>query len=85
MTEPFEIYHQLVAESFWDAERKKIRVRLAANQIFEEGLLVECSKKMRESHPVGTRFKLRVKLTNRDGGGKFLYSHHSWPYELIDN
>ena len=44
---------------------------------------VECSKAMRYSHPVGTKFKITAKLTDRLGGTKFLYTNHNWKYEVI--
>ena len=37
-----------------------------------------------EIHPVGTRFRLRVKLTDRQSGGEFLYSYFGWPVEVVE-
>jgi hypothetical protein len=33
--------------------------------------------------PVGTRFRLRVKLTDREGGDEFLYSYHGWKVDIL--
>ncbi len=38
---------------------------------------------MVRNYPVGTRFKVKVKLTDREGGGEFLYSHHSWKFDVL--
>lgn len=34
-------------------------------------------------YPVGTKFKIRAKLTDREGGGDYLYSHFKWPVEVL--
>lgn len=52
---------------------------------FPTYLRVECSKDLMNPriHPVGTRFRLRVKLTDREGGNEFLYSYFGWPVEVL--
>jgi len=45
---------------------------------------VECSKTLSKDYPVGTRFKIRAKITTREGGTPFIYSHYSWPYEKVN-
>ncbi|WP_214650440.1 hypothetical protein, partial [Vibrio anguillarum] len=48
-------------------------------------LLTECSKKLFNDYPVGTKFKLKAKLTDREGEGMFLYSYYRWqPLEIIE-
>jgi hypothetical protein len=46
-------------------------------------MVVECSKHMRYAHPVGTRFRVYAKETSREGSPPFLYTHFSWPYEVV--
>jgi hypothetical protein len=48
-------------------------------------LRVECSKKMIDPavHPIGTRFRIWAKLTDREGGGQFLYTSWRWGYEVV--
>lgn len=49
-------------------------------------LLTECSKKLFHDYPIGTKFKLKVKLTDREGEGEgmFLYSYYRWaPIEIL--
>jgi hypothetical protein len=75
-------YHTIKVESFQDGG--KIRVRPLPNQSpFETHMVIECSKVMR-SYPIGTRFKIRAKITDREGGNPFIYSHYSWPFEVFD-
>jgi hypothetical protein len=40
---------------------------------------------MRRKYPVGTRFRIYAKLTDKEGGGRFLHSHHNWPYEVLQD
>jgi hypothetical protein len=35
-------------------------------------------------HPVGTKFRIYAKETDREGSPPFLYTHFSWPYEVLD-
>lgn len=63
--------------------RNWVRARPLAGQGFDTGINVECSTGMRMSHPVGTIFKIRAKITDREGGGMFLYTSHNWKYEIL--
>jgi hypothetical protein len=44
---------------------------------------VECSRDMRTRFPIGTRFRIFAKETAREDGNPFLYTHHSWPYDVV--
>lgn len=46
---------------------------------------VECSARMRNGHPVGTRFRIKAKVTDREGGTDFLYTHYKWPYQVVSS
>lgn len=59
-----------------------VRARPLAGQELSTELNVECSSTMRESHPVGTIFRIRAEQTDREGT-PFLFSHHSWPYTIV--
>ncbi len=58
-------------------------VRPVEGQGYAPGARVRCSKVMRFSQPLGTRFLIYAKATDREGGRDFLSSHHSWDYEII--
>jgi hypothetical protein len=47
--------------------------------------MVECSKELVDTmrYPVGTKFRLKVKLTDRGGGGEYLFSSYKWSYNVI--
>ncbi|SPU42441.1 hypothetical protein [Brevundimonas diminuta] len=34
-------------------------------------------------YKVGTIFRIKAKLTDREGGGKFLYSSWRWPFDVV--
>ncbi len=80
-------YSEIVVESFMPANTAglhgSVHIRPVAGQRYSRNLFVECSKKLSEDFPVGTRFRIRAKLTNRNGGRRFLYSYHGWPFEVV--
>jgi hypothetical protein len=84
-----EPYVYVVVESYYPASTAglhgPIHVRPVEGQPFPTHLHVECSKALVDptKHPVGTRFKIRAKLTDRLGGGEFLYSYFGWDYEVL--
>lgn len=61
----------------------KIHVRPLRVQGFPLNLHVECSRAIRKDYPVGTRFRILAKLTDRKGGGEFLYFSYQWTYEVL--
>ena len=87
MAKPTEVYHVIVVESYRPTDTSglhgPIHIRPAPDQIFPQSLQVECSKKLSRGYPVGTRFHLRVKITDRENGGEFLYSYHGWPVRVL--
>jgi len=60
-----------------------VRVSPLPGQGISYKIKVECSRSMRKEHPIGTLFKLKARLTNREGGTPFLYSRHDWEYEVV--
>ena len=62
--------------------RSKLQVRPLHGQGVDVNLNIECARKLREDYPVGTRFRLRVQLTDMDGTS-FLYSYFGWPVEVL--
>lgn len=47
-------------------------------------LLTECIRKLFNDFPVGTRFRLKVKLTDHQGSGMFFYTYFGWkPLEVV--
>ena len=51
-------------------------------QGLDTSLKVECSKVMRSSHPIGSKFLIEAKVTEAYGT-KFLYSHHNWGWKVL--
>ncbi|MBU4182686.1 MAG: hypothetical protein KJ565_13435 [Gammaproteobacteria bacterium] len=77
----------VIVETFYsggESSSAKVRVRPVAGQGFPTSMRVECSRAMRESAPVGARFRLLVKQTSREGGVPFLYSNPNDKWEKVD-
>jgi hypothetical protein len=88
MAKPDEPYRQVLVESFRPASTSglhgKIHVRpLPGQEGIPPTLQVECSKELSTKYPVGTQFELTAKLTDREGGGEYIYSSFRWAYKVL--
>lgn len=79
MAKPTEPTFQIVIETIF--EGGSIRARPVAAEGYPPQTRVRCSKPMRYSRPVGSKFRVHAKLSDRDGGKEFLTSWHGWDYE----
>lgn len=84
-----EPYQQVLVESYEPAVRTglhgPIHVRPCEGQGYPVDLHVSCSSdlKDRQRHEVGTKFRIQAKLTDRKGGGEYLFSDYRWPYVVV--
>lgn len=72
-------------ENLGEPAAERIRARPIPGQGLDTSMKVECSNGMRTRYPVGSKLKIRAKITNREGGTDFLYTHYSWPYERVND
>jgi hypothetical protein len=61
-----------------------VHVRPVPGQQFPVDMEVECSRALRTKHPVGTVFRIKAKLAEHEAGTSYLFSHHRWRYELVE-
>ena len=60
-------YENIECESFKDPETGRIRVRPLEGQGLPTKIVIECSKAIREAHPIGTKFEAEnVKVCIKD-------------------
>lgn len=87
MAKANEQYQYVLVESYRPSSTSglhgDVHIRPSAGQGFPTSLHVECSKDLVRNYPVGTKFKIRAKLTDRLGSGDFLYSYFGWKYEVV--
>ena len=80
-------YKEVIVETFNPTSTSglhgAVHVRPAPDQPFPQTMLVECSHRLITDYPVGTRFRIRAKITDEEGGRPFLYSYHGWPFESV--
>ena len=79
-------YVEVIIETYssiGEGSSASIRARPVAGQGYPTTMKVECSKGMRYSHPVGTKFKITAKITDKEGGTAFLYTNYNWKYDVI--
>jgi hypothetical protein len=82
-------YQHILVESFIPLDTSgrhgSVHIRPLPNQeSFKTSMFVECSKELSIKYPVGTKFNIKAKITRREGGTEFIYSHYSWPYIVIE-
>lgn len=81
-------YEYIIVESYKPKKTSglhgEIHIKPVAGQDpFTENMHVECSKKLSREYPVGSKFKIKAKITDKEGGTPFVYSHYSWPFEVL--
>ena len=78
-------YRQVVVESFIvpnsAGKHGPVQIRPIQGQAYSSTLSVQCSRRLTDTDrfPLGTRFLLLAKLTDRLGGTPFLYAYHGDP------
>ena len=82
-------YRTVIVESFvpsgTSGRHGVVHIRPVSGQVYLPTLFVECSKRLMDSrrYPIGTKFKLQAKLTDRQGGTPFLYAYHGDPDVVV--
>lgn len=81
-------YHLIVVESFYpvniSGRHGKVHVRPVAGQpLFPQNLFVQCSRTLVENFPVGTKFRIKAKLSSKQGT-PFISSSFHWAYEVVN-
>ena len=87
MGKPTEPTVQIVVETYPESGgglHGDRHVRPVDGQGYPPGTRVRCSKPMRFSAPLGSKFLIYAKLTDKKGGRDFLSSHHSWDWVLVE-
>jgi len=74
-------FYGVFGELIIDPDTNRLRVITIPGQIIPEGLFIECSKAIRESHPLGTIFKIDVGVSRKPIGR--LYLHSLKKHELL--
>jgi hypothetical protein len=85
---PDEPYYTLVVETYYESGsglHGDEHVRCVEGQPFPSSLRIRSPKEMRRRYPVGTRFQIYAKLTDKEGGSPFLHTHHNWPYVVLND
>lgn len=88
MALPDEPFFELLVETF-DSGRVSgrhgtLHVRAVEGQGWGTDLVVECNREMRALYPVGSRFIITAKLSDRKGGGQYLKSPPPRTYTAVD-
>lgn len=76
-------YRQVAVES--RLIKGVVRIRPVPGQAYAPTLSVQCSRRLCDTalYPLGTRFLLLAKMTDRLGGTPFLYAYHGDPDQVL--
>ena len=84
-----EVYQNIIVESVRcnnGVQHGDIHIcPLPGQYPFTPDMFVECSNSMKRDYPVGTKFRIRAKITSKEGGTPFIYSHYTWPFEVLND
>jgi hypothetical protein len=86
MGKPQEPYIRIVVETYRESGsglHGDIHVRPIAGQQVSQNLRVRFPKALRFAHPIGTRFLVYAKLTDKEGGSDFVHTNHAWDVEVL--
>ena len=83
------LYKYIIVESVrckFNGQRGDVHLRPIPGQYpYTPDMFVECPSSMKRDYPVGTKFRIRAKITDRDGGTSFIYTHYTWPFEVLND
>ncbi|NRR29863.1 hypothetical protein HSX11_06655 [Oxalobacteraceae bacterium] len=76
-------YRQVAVQSV--ARSGKVEIHPVPGQAFSPELAVQCSRQLSDTslYPLGSRFLLDAKLTDRLGGTPYLYAYHGDPVQAL--
>ncbi len=89
MAKPNEPHKFYYVESYdianTSGRRGKRHIRPCNWQGIPSDMLVRCPNELKTGYPLGTKFKIWAKLTDKQGGPDFLSSWHGYEYFVIDD
>ena len=83
MAKTLEPYRYVIVESYRERGsglHGDVHIRPIVSEGLPLGIRVECAKSLSRDYPVGTKFRIKAKLTDREDGGEFLYSYFGWKF-----
>lgn len=81
-------YDFIIVESFIPTDSTGrhglIHIRpIPGQEPFETNMFVQCSKELTNDFPLGTKFRIKAKITNKEGGTPYISSHYTWSYIVL--
>jgi len=83
-------YDYIIVESFITKDTTGrhglIHIRpIPGQEPFMTNMFVECSKELTNEHvySIGTKFRIKAKITNKEGGTPYIYSHYTWNFIVL--
>jgi hypothetical protein len=83
---PDEPYVWLIVETYRERGsglHGDIHVRPIPGQVVPPSYRVRFPKAPRRAYKLGQRFRVPAKITDKEGGNKFVHTNHAWDYVVI--
>lgn len=80
---PYKDYIVTTVKSKGGGSSANLRVVPVKGQGLDTNMKVRCSRKMRDLYDIGTLFRIKAKITDREGGTPFLDCTRDWAYEVV--
>lgn len=84
-----DFYSYIIVESVHcklNGQHGNIHLRPLPGQYpYTPDMFVESPNSMKLDYPVGTRFKVRAKIIHKASGTSFIYTHYTWPFEVLND
>ncbi|RYY49292.1 MAG: hypothetical protein EOO06_07635 [Chitinophagaceae bacterium] len=81
-------YSEVIVESFipqnTSGQHGLIHIRpIPGQDPFLPDMMVECSKDLSYKYEIGTKFRIKAKITSKEDGKPFIYSYYRWTYTVL--
>lgn len=83
LEQPFDLEVESFLPSSTAGRHGAVHVRPVGGQGVSTKLNVECPDAMKTAYPVGTRFLVKVRYSNRKGGPTFLKAPYAWGFTVV--
>jgi hypothetical protein len=83
LEQPFDLQVESFLPTSTAGRHGTVHVRPVDGQGVSTALNVECPAAMKTDYPVGTRFLVKVRYSNRKGGPTFLKAPYAWEFSVL--
>jgi hypothetical protein len=80
-------YSEIIVESYYESGsglRGPVHIRpLPGQEPYLSSMRVSGSKTLENDYPVGTKFRIQAKISQRQGGSFYIYTNPNWHFDVV--